>query len=40
MELDDEQPTDMKRGRVWSEPSDGKSSSENTMQVALPAVIM
>ena len=35
-----EQPTDIYRGRVWSEPFSGKSSSENTMHVALSAVII
>ena len=35
-----EQPTDIYSGRVWSKPSSGKSSSENTMQVALPTVTM
>ena len=35
-----EQPIEMYRGRVWSRPSGDKSSSENTMQVALLAIIM
>ena len=33
-----EQPTDIYSGRVWSKPSGGKSSLENTLQVALPLV--
>ena len=32
------QPTHICRGRVWSEPSEGKSSSEKTMQLARPTV--
>ena len=35
-----EQPTEMYRGHVWSEPSGDKSSSENTMQVALLVIII
>ena len=35
-----EHPTEMQRGRMWSEPSGGRSSSENMIQVALPAVII
>ena len=33
-----EQATLMNKGRTWSDPSGGKSSSENTMHVALSAV--
>ena len=32
------QPTDICKGRVWSEPSGGKSSSEKTKQLAQPAM--
>ena len=32
------QPIDICKGRVWFEPSGGKSSSEKTMQLARPAV--
>ena len=32
------QPTDICKGRVWSEPSKGKSFSKKTMQLARPAV--
>ena len=35
-----EQPIVIYRGCTWFEPSGGKSSSENIMQVALSAVIM
>ena len=35
-----EQPTEIYRGRMWSKPLGGKSSSENTMQVVLPDVII
>ena len=35
-----EQPIVIYRGRTWSEPSGGKSSFENTMQVALSTVII
>ena len=35
-----EQPNVIYRGRTWSEPSGGKLSFENTMQVALPVVII
>ena len=35
-----EQPTMIYKGHVWSEPSGGKSSSENTIHVALSAVII
>ena len=34
------QPTVIYRGHVWSEPSSGKSSFENTIHVALLAVII
>ena len=33
-----EQSTKIYSGRVWSKPSGGKSSSENTMQVAMPTI--
>ena len=33
-----EQATSMNRGRTWSDLSGGKSSSKNTMQVALSAI--
>ena len=35
-----EQLTEIYSRRIWSEPSGGKSSSENAIQVALPAVTM
>ena len=35
-----EQPTNKWSGRVWSKPSSGKSSSKNTMHVALPTLII
>ena len=33
-----EQPTSMNKGRTWSDPSCGKSLSENTMHVSLSVV--
>ena len=33
-----EQATSMNKGRTWSDPSGGKSLSENTMHVALSVV--
>ena len=33
-----EQGTSMNKGRTWSDPSSGKSLSENTMYIALSAV--
>ena len=33
-----EQATSMNKGRTWSDPSGSKSSSENTMHVALSAI--
>ena len=33
-----EQPTEIYSGRVWSGPSGGRSSLENTMHMALPTI--
>ena len=33
-----EQATSMNKGQTWSDPSGGKSLSENTMHIALSAV--